>query len=195
VADSPADGSAADVHRIPSPGNFAGFIGSCVDVDERRRAQDAEQRRAQQQLALAHDFEKWILEIVSHDIRDPLGTILFAARRLQDVAGAGSPERKHAEKVERGVHRIQHIVDDLLDLARQREGEEIPIAPKPADLRTVCRQIVDEIEAKARDRQITLACEIDRAGGWGEHRIVQALSNLISNAVQHGHQALRSMSA
>jgi PAS domain S-box-containing protein len=167
-------------------GNFAGFIGSCVDVDERRRAQDAEQERSQRELALAHDFEKWILAIVSHDIRDPLGTILFAARRLQDVADAGSPAKKHAQMVERGVHRIQHIVADLLDLAREREGEGIPIEPRPADLRSLCRQIVDELEAKAQDRQITFECDVDGAGEWDEHRILQALSNLASNAAQHG---------
>ena len=167
-------------------GNFAGFIGSCVDVDERRRAQDAEQERSQRQLALAHDFEKWILAIVSHDIRDPLGTILFAARRLQDLADVDSPTTKHAEMVERGVHRIQHIVEDLLDLAREREGEGIPIEPGPADLRAMCRLMVDELQAKAPDRQITLDCDVDGVGEWDEHRILQALSNLASNAVQHG---------
>jgi PAS domain S-box-containing protein len=167
-------------------GTFAGFIGSCVDVDERRRAQDAEQQRSQQQLALARDFERWILAIVSHDIRDPLGTILFAARRLQEAFAAGSGAKKHAEMVERGVHRIQHIVGDLLDLAREREGEGIPIEPKPADLRAICRQILDELEAKARDRQLTFECEVDGAGEWDEHRILQALSNLASNALQHG---------
>jgi len=167
-------------------GNFAGFIGSCVDVDERRRAQDAEQQRSQQQLALARDFEKWILAIVSHDIRDPLGTILFAARRLQDITHADSTEKKHAEMVERGAHRIQHIVGDLLDLAREREGEGIPIEPKPTDLRAMCRQILDEVEAKGRDRTITFECDVDGVGAWDEHRILQAISNLTSNAVQHG---------
>jgi PAS domain S-box-containing protein len=170
-------------------GNFAGFVGSCVDVDERRKAQEAEQRRNQQQLAQAHDFQKWILAIVSHDIRNPLGTMLFAARWLQETAETGSPAKKHAEMVERGVHRIQDIVGDLLDLAREREGEGIPIAPKPTDLRGVCRQIVTELAAQARDRQITLECDVDSAGEWDEHRIVQALSNLVSNAVQHGRPA------
>jgi PAS domain S-box-containing protein len=167
-------------------GGFAGFIGSCVDVDERRKAQDAQLQHNHEQLALARDFEKWILAIVSHDIRDPLGTILFAARRLQDTADANSSARKHAELVQRGVHRIQHIVGDLLDLAREREGAGIPIDPKPTDLRAVCRQIIDELEAIARDRQITFDCEIDGAGAWDEHRIVQAISNLTSNAVRHG---------
>ena len=167
-------------------GAFAGFIGSCIDVDERRRAQETEQQHNQEQLALARDFERWILAIVSHDIRDPLGTILFAARRLKDTAEPNSHAKKHAEIVERGVHRIQHIVGDLLDLAREREGAGIPIEPKRTDLRAVCRQIIDELESIARDRQITFDCDIDGVGAWDEHRILQAISNLTSNAVRHG---------
>jgi PAS domain S-box-containing protein len=168
-------------------GEFAGFIGSCVDVDERRKAQEALQQHSEEQLALARDFQKWILAIVSHDIRDPLGTILFAARRLQTAAD-GPPDlgRKLGETVERGVRRIQHIVGDLLDLSREQEGAGIPIDPRPIDLRAVCRQIIDELEAIARDRQITFECDTDAAGAWDEHRIVQAISNLASNAVQHG---------
>jgi PAS domain S-box-containing protein len=167
-------------------GAFAGFIGSCVDVDERRKAHETQQQHNQEQLALARDFEKWILAIVSHDIRDPLGTILFAARRLQDAAEPSSPARKHAEIVERGVHRILHIVGDLLDLAREREGAGIRIDPKPTDLRAVCRQIIDDLEALARDRPISFDCDADGTGAWDEHRIVQAITNLTSNAVQHG---------
>jgi PAS domain S-box-containing protein len=167
-------------------GAFAGFIGSCVDVDDRHRAQDAQQQHSQEQLALARDFERWILAIVSHDIRDPLGTILFAARRLQDVSEPDGPARKHAEIVERGVHRIQHIVGDLLDMARERQGAGIPIDPGPTDLRAVCRQIIDELKPMARDRQITFDCDADATGWWDEHRLVQAISNLASNAVRHG---------
>ena len=171
---------------VDDTGNFVGFVGSCVDVDERRKAQDAAQQNSQQQLALAHDFEKWILAIVSHDIRDPLGTILFAARRLQDCAAPGSAAKKHAAMVERGVNRIQHIVGDLLDLAREREGPGIPIDPKPTDLRAICRQILDDMEGKALDRRIAFECDIDVVGVWDEHRIVQAIANLISNAIEHG---------
>jgi PAS domain S-box-containing protein len=167
-------------------GTFAGFIGSCVDVDDRRQAQDAEQRHSQQQLAQARDFERWILAIVSHDIRDPLGTILFAARRLQQVADIGTATNKHAEMVERGVHRIQHIVGDLLDLAREREGAGIPIDPTPTDLRAVCRQILDDMEGKAADRRISLECDLEVVGVWDEHRLVQAITNLAANAIQHG---------
>jgi PAS domain S-box-containing protein len=168
-------------------GAFAGFIGSCVDVHERRLAQDAEQQRNQEQLALARDFERWILAIVSHDIRDPLGTILFAARRLQEFGGETGPTRKHADIVERGARRIQHIVGDLLDLEREREGAGIPVERKPVDLASVCRQVVDDLRPLAKDREVTFEPYAGSAtGAWDEQRILQAISNLASNAVQHG---------
>ena len=142
-------------------GTFAGFIGSCVDVDERRRAQDEQQQHNRQQLELARDFEKWILAIVGHDIRDPLNTIQLAAHVLARTSEPGAPARKQAEVVNRAVARIQHIVGDLLDLSREREGAGISVDPKPTDLRAVCQHIIDEVKSIATDRQITFHCEAD----------------------------------
>jgi PAS domain S-box-containing protein len=167
-------------------GAFAGFIGSCVDVDERHRAQEAEQKHNQEQLTLAHDFEKWVLAIVGHDIRDPLGAIQLAAHGLARVADPGGTVKRQAEIVARGVSRIEHIVGDLLDLSRVREGAGISVTPKPADLRAMCQRIIDELKAIALDREITLDCQADAHGAWDEPRILQAISNLTSNAVKHG---------
>jgi PAS domain S-box-containing protein len=167
-------------------GAFAGFIGSCVDVDERRKAAAAQEQHNQEQLALARDFEKWILAIVSHDIRNPLNSIQLAAIGLQKMPDPARHVRKQAEIVTRGVKRIQNIVGDLLDLSRERGGGGIPIEPKQTDLRVLCRQIIDELKAIALDRDVTLDCDIDGHGAWDETRILQAISNLTSNAVQHG---------
>jgi PAS domain S-box-containing protein len=171
-------------------GRFAGFIGSCVDVDERRKAEEAEQLHTAEQLALARDFEKWILAIVSHDIRTPLGTMLFAAHGLKHNAPPGSPVLKNAEIITRGVKRIEHIVGDLLDLSREREGSGISVAPKATDLRAVCHQIIEELASIAHGRKIDFDCETDGRGMWDENRIMQAISNLASNAVQHGTPGL-----
>lgn len=167
-------------------GAFAGFIGSCVDVHERRRVEAAQQRRSQEQLTLARDFETWVLAIVGHDIRDPLNAIQLAAHGLMRAADSSGVVRKNAEVVTRGVNRIQHIVADLLDLSRVRQGGGIPIEPKPGDLRAMCLRIVEELKGTARDRRITFDCEGDVSGTWDEHRILQTISNLTSNAVQHG---------
>jgi PAS domain S-box-containing protein len=168
-------------------GEFAGFIGSCVDIEERRRAQDAQRQHNQEQLALARDFEKWILAIVGHDIRDPLNTIQLSAKLLSMSPDAGTTAKKQAEVLNRAVGRIQHIVGDLLDLAREREGAGIAIEPKPGDLRAMCHRIIEELKDLATDRQISFECDADGQGAWDEHRLLQAISNITSNAVQHGN--------
>jgi len=167
-------------------GAFAGFIGSCIDVDERRRGEDAQLQHNREQLQLARDFEKWILAIVSHDIRDPLNAIQLAAHVLSRTGDGTGPAKKQAEVITRSVGRIQHIVGDLLDLSREREGAGITVDRKPTDLRAVCQHIIEEIRTIATDRPITFDCEADGQGAWDEHRVLQALSNLASNAVQHG---------
>jgi PAS domain S-box-containing protein len=167
-------------------GNFAGFIGSCVDVHERRLAQDAEKAHGREQLALARDFEKWILAIVSHDIRDPLNTIQLAASILQSGATAATVATRQAQTIARAVGRIKHIVGDLLDLSRERDGAGIAVHPKATDMRAVCERLIEEIRTIASDREIWFDCHADGHGAWDENRVVQAISNLASNAVQHG---------
>jgi signal transduction histidine kinase len=51
--------------------------------------------------------------------------------------------------------------------------------------------VVDELDAVARDRRITLDCDADGVGAWDEHRVFRAISNLASNAVQHSARATR----
>jgi PAS domain S-box-containing protein len=167
-------------------GAFAGYIGSCVDVHERRMAEEVEQQHNAEQLALARDFEKWILAIVGHDIRNPLGNIVLAGHMLQQLTPPDTPLRKNADVVMRGVKRIEHIVGDLLDLAREREGKGIRVEPKPADLWAMCREVISELESVARGREIRLECQDDVHGVWDAQRIMQAVSNLASNAVKHG---------
>lgn len=166
-------------------GRFAGFIGSCVDVDERRKAQDAQKAHASEQLALARDFEKWILAVVSHDIRNPLSVIQLATLQLQK-AGAAAQAQKQIDAIARSTKRIQHIVADLLDLSRERAGAGIWLEPKQTDLRAICRQIIDEMQGLVPNCDIALEGDVSGEGVWDEHRIWQAISNLVANALQHG---------
>ena len=166
-------------------GEFAGFIGSCVDVDERRRAQEAQEEQSEQQLAKARDFERWMLAIVSHDIRNPLNAAHIATQFMLNFSDPDSIQ-ENVEIVARSVRRIRHIVDDLLDVSRERQGRGISIAPKPTDLRAVCEQVIAELIVGSGERVITCECEVDGTGRWDEDRVLQAISNLVSNALEHG---------
>ena len=55
-----------------------------------------------------------------------------------------------------------------------------------ADMTQLCRQVVEELQAVAQSRPIDLQSHGDGSGRWDRDRLLQALSNLASNAVQHG---------
>jgi PAS domain S-box-containing protein len=164
-------------------GTFAGFIGSCVDVHERRLAQD---ERAQE-LSGAREVEGWLLGIVGHDIRNPLGLVDLAAVAAQRAATDPAVVSKNLARIRRGADRIRHIVDDLLDVTRERRGG-IPIVRAPIDLMDVCREVVEELEASpaASGRALQLSGSGDTTGSWDRHRLAQAISNLVGNALTHG---------
>lgn len=172
-----------------SDGSFQGYIGSCVDIDDRRRAQAERELQHAANLDSAKQFEKWILEIVSHDIRNPLSVIDFAARLLLKQSNDPDAVKRAAERTVRGVDRIKHMVGDLLDLSRARHGG-VPISLKSTDLRSICADVVADFREAAGARPLLLEDDGgDTACNWDENRIVQALSNLVSNAIQHTHGA------
>ena len=172
------------VPYVSDSGEFAGFIGSCVDVDDRRRAQIARDHRNSEKLAKAHEFEQWVLAIVSHDLRNPLSAIVTAVDLLT-MESEDPKVRRLTHRISRSADRITHIVADLLDLSREREGGGIPITPARADLHAITREVADELRSFS-GREIVVECEGEATGVWDANRIAQALSNLVGNAIKHG---------
>ena len=124
--------------------------------------------------------------ILGHDLRDPLTTIRIVARIL-----AQSPSlRGHSDRIEQACVRMQRLVDDVLDFARGHLGGGIPALPSPTDMGKLCRTAADELAAAHPGRRLTVDLHGDLHGNFDRDRVVQALANLLSNAIQHGTGAI-----
>lgn len=126
------------------------------------------------------------LGILSHDVRTPLGAALNSAHFLLQAEGASPAQLMAAAMVQRSVKQIQKLMDDLLDVSRERLGGGFPIRAEEMDLRHTCRQVAEEAQAFHPDRAVTLAASGDLRGRWDETRLHQLLSNLVENAIRHG---------
>jgi len=75
------------------------------------------------------------------------------------------------------------MIDQLLDLSRFRIGGGISLSPAPSDLRALTDQVLGEFE----DVRPRFLVEVvgDTAGTWDADRLLQVVSNLVGNAVQH----------
>jgi len=130
------------------------------------------------------DFERQLLGIVSHDLRNPLSAITLTAasleRQLEDAR-----HQRGIQRILLSAERAIQMIRDLLDFTRARQGSGIAIHRQAADLHELARAVVDETQASRPGRSIELAQSGSGAGEWDPARLEQVISNLLVNALQY----------
>ena len=81
---------------------------------------------------------------------------------------------------------MNHMVGALLDFTRSRLGGGIPIVRATMNMGKTVHDVVDEISAAHPTRTISIDARGTLHGDWDCARISQVVSNLISNALEHG---------
>jgi two-component system sensor histidine kinase BaeS len=116
---------------------------------------------------------------VSHELRTPLGNIRGWLVAAQDGVADLDPELVESLLEETLV--LQHVVDDLQDLAAADAGE-LRLRPEPVDAGELLAQI-----AAAADHTVTIAVETsgDLRLSADPVRLRQVVGNLVTNAVRH----------
>jgi signal transduction histidine kinase len=140
-----------------------------------------------QYTAQLEQYRDQFLAILGHDLRNPLAAISMSAASLAWAEGLNERHAATARRIVNASGRMSRMVSDLLDLTRTRLGDGIPLVKRPANLGTLCREVLDELQATHPDRRLTLECtDSDLSGNWDSDRLAQIVSNLVENALQHG---------
>ncbi|MFC5499707.1 ATP-binding protein [Caenimonas terrae] len=129
-----------------------------------------------------------LLGVLGHDIRTPLGAVRMSAQLLERTKGLDERQSKAVQRILSSSDSMRSMVDELLDFTQTSLGMRLPISRVPSDLGSVCAEVLAELEALHPERDISLACEGDLSGQWDAGRVGQMLSNLVSNAIQHGNE-------
>jgi signal transduction histidine kinase len=127
-----------------------------------------------------------LLAVLGHDLRNPLSSIRMSAEVLAKTPLTPRQSDLTAGII-RGSERMRRMVHDLLDFTRTRLGAKLVVEPERCDLDAVCRNIAEEIRSGHPDREISVATSGNCIGQWDCERMGQLVSNLVGNAVQHGH--------
>ncbi|NUP08256.1 MAG: HAMP domain-containing histidine kinase [Polyangiaceae bacterium] len=156
--------------------------------DERERSQDqrdADQSRRETAEDERQRLREMFVGILGHDLRNPLSAITMAADVLVRAGDLPQQHAQTAHRIKRSAKRMARMIDQLLDFARTRLDSGIPIEPREVDMNEVARQVVEELELANPGRVVKLVPAVDGKGVWDRDRIVQLLSNLVGNAIQH----------
>jgi two-component system sensor histidine kinase BaeS len=134
------------------------------------------------ELASAQDAERAFLLSISHELKTPLTAIRGHAEALVD--GVLEPHAAGGV-IEREAGRLERLIRDLLDLARLRR-RSFSAECSALDLGEAVRESVARYEPTAQQLGVSLSAVIEpgAAGKGDADRIVQAISNLVENALR-----------
>jgi two-component system, sensor histidine kinase len=153
---------------------------------QRRRFEAEVLERQMAQLAEADRRKDEFLAILAHELRNPLQPLQTAVELMENEADKPVPDRVR-RIIQRQVQHIGRLVDDLLDVARFQTGK-LELRREPISLDRLIDEAVGDNRAAidARGHVLTVTgSEIAPIVFGDSIRLVQVLSNLISNAVKY----------
>lgn len=160
-----------DIHTKDEIGDLAAAINNL--------ASDLQRFRDTRQEFFAH---------ISHELRTPITYLEGYAKVLKNRLYETEEEKEHYLDIiyQEGV-RIQHLVDDLFELAKMEEGQ-ISLSMERVDLKDVIKQAVRMVSLKAKEKGIELivhpVASVPLIRG-DRMRMEQIVLNLLENAVRY----------
>jgi PAS domain S-box-containing protein len=126
-----------------------------------------------------------VLGVVAHDLRNPVNSILMQLHVL--VRAGREPERrtqKPIRTIRRAALRMNHLISDLIDVARMEAGG-LPIEPAWVSASQLVSESVEAQSDLAASTSLDLRSDAAQAlpDVWADHeRILQVFENLIGNS-------------
>lgn len=141
-------------------------------------------KRAEEALREADRRKDVFLAMLGHELRNPLAPLRTTLQVLRLQRGGDAEVERLVAVMERQVHHLVRLVDDLLDVTRVARGK-IELSKGPLDLANVLERCLERVRPYLEERQHTLdvslpeqplPLEADPA------RLEQVFTNLLSNA-------------
>ncbi len=134
------------------------------------------------------DAKSSLIRGLSHDIRNPLATVISYAELLEEGTRGelNAAQHEYISRMERATGSALAILDDLLTLS-QAEAGTLSIEPAEVDLIPLLQDTIDDYASRAEQAGLELRsglptglASITTDGA----RVKQILSNLLSNAIK-----------
>jgi PAS domain S-box-containing protein len=191
------------VPRFDLDGTFAGYIGSCVDIADQKRAEEERtqllrrEQHARQEAEAANRAKDEFLATLSHELRTPLSAILGWAQVMSGPRRDEATLAQAIESIERNARLQVQLIEDLLDLSRIVAGK-VRLESRTVDLGPLILAAVDTVRPTAQAKDIKLIAYVEAGTSTilgDPDRLQQVCWNLLSNAVKftprHGRVEIR----
>jgi len=159
-------------------GRLRGFGKVTRDLTERRRIEELQKADRQKDRFLA---------VLAHELRNPLAPIWNALHLMKQPAASAQALARAREIAERQMRRLTRLLDDLLDVARLRQGR-VELRREVLDIAAVIRSSLDTVQPLLLERRHRLTSAIAGESllvNGDPMRLEQVLTNLLVNAAKY----------
>ncbi len=127
---------------------------------------------------------------VAHELRTPLTTLDGYLEGLED--GIVEPSLETWRLLRRETGRLNRLVGDLAELWRA-EARQLPLRLERVDVAAALEDAVDRVRSDARNRRMSLGLTVvpTLQARADRDRLIQVVSNYLSNAVRYAPEASR----
>ena len=161
---------------------FAQLIAMSLDAQNNLAATKAALVDANESGRLREQF----IAVLGHDLRTPLSAI----RMSTDLLSSKTTDKRSQNlisAIHKSTARMGMLIENVLDFARGRMGDGIPVKRHLVDdLEKTLQMTLDEIKASHPHAIFSHALQVPPGIYCDALRISQLLSNLLGNAVTHG---------
>jgi PAS domain S-box-containing protein len=191
------DGRKLDISLTVSPikdaqGRIIGASKVARDITLRKRADEererimAREKAARQTAEEANRLKDDFLAMVSHELRNPLNSIVGWAGLLRSDKLDERTIARAVDAILRSARAQDQIISDLLDVARIVNGR-LRLDIRPVQLVEVLESAIDAIRPAAEAKQVRVQALLDPAASplaGDPDRLRQVFWNLLSNAIK-----------
>ncbi|MBG0845058.1 PAS domain-containing protein [Pseudomonas chengduensis] len=127
----------------------------------------------------------------SHELRTPITGIHMAFSLLRERLSlpSGGREQELIRTVDEEMHRLVHLIDDLLNFSRYQNGVQT-LQRRPCDLSEMIQQLSQRFTERAAEREVRVLCEVHEPLPQLEldaAQLQRLLDNLTDNALRYSN--------
>jgi len=164
------------VPRHLPDGQFAGYVGVCIDITQRmqweRALRETDRRKDE------------FLSTLSHELRNPLAAVSTATNVLSNSRDDADRVGEMAAIIERQSSQLVRLIDDLLDVSRISRGK-VKLERRHIDIADVVRKVLVDCGSVCEQKGLDLVGHLPERPVLVDAdpvRMAQVVTNLLDNA-------------
>ena len=173
--------------RFDIDGAFLGYIGSCIDIADRKQAELDHQLQSMELARVGRvTLMGELAASLAHEVNNPLGAMVTNANAGQRLIARGNVETEELNDLLADIvadgHRAREVIQGIRNMVRKTEASRSLIQPQE-----IIQDLVRIVRADALAKKVKLVTKIDenvQLVAADRVQLLQVLLNLTMNAFE-----------